>query len=115
MALLTPITTGRNTNGDLVNLQAAAAGGDSWANTGVEFLVVKNGDVGSHTLTFAIQQALDGNTPSGKQVVVAAGKTIIIGPFSGQLYNDQASPPQIRITYDAVTSVTVGVFKLGST
>jgi hypothetical protein len=91
-------------------LVAAAAGGDSAAVGEGRFLVVKNGDAGSHTVTLSTPGTVKGVAIAEVAVVVAAGKTSAI-PLSAVLFKDATG--RAAITYDAVTSVTVGVFELG--
>ncbi|HYE86260.1 MAG TPA: hypothetical protein VEA16_07885, partial [Vicinamibacterales bacterium] len=94
------------------SLAAAAGGGDSWQNTGREFLEVANGGGGSINVTIAAQAgacATYGVTNSAHDIVVAvgAGVTKRIGPIDPIAYNDANGRAQI--TYSGVTSVTVGV------
>ena len=97
------------TTSDLV---AATAGGDLWANTGAEFLIVNNAGVGAVTVTLAIQATVDGQAPANRTVTVPNGDIMLIGPFPPNSYNDASS--NAKITYSGVTSVTVGAFALGS-
>lgn len=91
-------------------LSAAASGGDTAEVGSGRFLVVKNGDAGNHTVTIATPGTRSGlaiadgvyDAPAGKYTLVPLADV-----FRGA--NGRAS-----ITYDAVTSVTVGVFELGS-
>lgn len=110
MALLTVGLAGRNPGVTLAGV-AAAGGGDTFANTGQEQFIIKNGDASSHTVTFGIQQTVDGQAVSNAAQTVAAGATMMFGPFPIGTYNDTASPPLVHVTYSAVTSVTVQVVK----
>ena len=92
-------------------LTAAGNSGDSWAGTGQEILAVANGSESSITVTLAYQRTFDGATPSNKTVSVAAGKTLLIGPFPQILYND--TNQRVNVTYSSASSVTVAVFRLG--
>jgi len=92
---------------------AAAGGGDSWQNTGREFLEVINAGVGSINVTIAAQAGACGTygvTNAAHDIVVAVsnGVTKRIGPIDPVAYND--SNGRAQITYSGVTSVTVGVF-----
>lgn len=94
-------------------LAAAAGGGDSWQNTGREFLKVTNGGAGSINVTIAAQAgacSTYGVTNAAHDIVVAvgAGVTKDIGPIDPLAYNDANGRAQI--TYSGVTTVTVGVF-----
>lgn len=96
--------------GTALSLTAASGGGDTVKITGDTFLVVRNGDGTSKTVTVV----RPGNDEFGLAipdiaVAVAAGATTVIGPI----------PPSFRasddglvdITYSAVTSVTVAAFR----
>ena len=103
MALLTvtPITkTGIDTAGT-----AAAAGGDTFPNTGREMLVVKNSGASPITVTLDIKATLDGQAVTDPTVAVAAGVEKVIGPFPTGYYNDANG--QVAVSYSGVTSVTV--------
>lgn len=109
MAVLTPTAITRA--GHSLAGAPADVAGDSFANTGHEYVVVKNTDAASHTVTFAVQATLDGLSVSGGKVVtVEAGATKIIGPFPPNIYNNAATG-RVAMSYDAVTSVSVAVFK----
>lgn len=99
--------------GLVASLVAAAGGGDSWQNTGREFLRVANGGVGSINVTIAAQAGACrpyGVTTAAHDIVVAVanGVTKDIGPIDPGAYND--SNGRAQIAYSGVTSVTVGVF-----
>lgn len=91
-------------------LVAATSGGDT-AQTGAAcFLVVKNGDSSSHTVTLATPGTIDGDlTISDRAVTVAAAKMQLI-PLTDR-YRDPATG-RAAITYDGVTSVSVGVIRV---
>lgn len=91
---------------------AAAAGGDSFANTGKEFIEVKNGGAGAITVTLDVQTTLDGMAITDPTVSIAAGATKIIGPFPTHIFNDSNS--RVNVTYSAVTSVTVKVLTINT-
>jgi len=90
-------------------LVAAAGGGDT-AQTGVGVLLaVKNADSGSHTVTIATPGTVDGLAVADRAVAVPAGQTFVI-PITDR-YRDP-STGRAAISYDGVTSVTVGVFRV---
>lgn len=92
-------------------LVAAAGGGDT-AQTGAGvFLVVKNGDSGSHTVTIATPGTVDGLAVADRTLAVSAGQTAVI-PVTDRYRNP--STGLAAITYDGVTSVTVGVFRVAA-
>lgn len=90
-------------------LSAATSGGDD-APTGAGLvLVVKNADASGHTVTLATPGTLNGLAIADRAVTVAAGKTELI-PLTGD-YRDPATG-RASITYDGVTSVSVGVVRV---
>lgn len=106
MALLA-VTDVARTGIDLATAVAAAGGGDSFLNTGKEFLYVKNGSGGSITVTVVTQVTVDGQSVADLAVAVGAGASKLIGPFPNGYYNDTNAPPQVQVTYSGVTSLTV--------
>jgi uncharacterized Zn-binding protein involved in type VI secretion len=108
MALLTVAVAGRNPGVDIAGV-AAAGGGDTFPNTGQEQFIIKNGDASSHTVTFGIQQTVDGQAVANAAQTINAGQTQILGPFPVGTYNDTQG--LVHVTYSAVTSVTVKVVK----
>ncbi|MFI6249047.1 hypothetical protein [Streptomyces sp. NPDC051016] len=90
-------------------LVAAAGGGDTAAPGAGVILVVKNADSGSHTVTLVTPGTVDGLAIADRTLAVAAGQTAVI------LLTDRYRNPstgRASITYDGVTSVTVGVFRV---
>lgn len=92
------------------SLTAAAAGGDSWSWTDSAFVYLTNGDASSHTVTIT-SEAVDepGLAVTDLAVAVPAGESRMIGPID-KAY--KGSDGNVDMSYDAVTSVTVGVFKV---
>ena len=93
-------------------LAAATSGGDDCQTGAGVFLVVKNADAGSHTVTLATPQTVDGDlTVSDRTVSVAAGKTNFI-PVTDRYRNPATG--RCAITYDGVTSVSVAVIRVST-
>lgn len=93
-------------------LVAATSGGDTALTGSGVFLVVKNSDADDHTVTLATPQVVDGDLAvADRAVTVTAGKTVFI-PLTAT-YRDPVSG-RASIAYDAVTSVTVAVVRVGS-
>lgn len=93
------------------SLTAAAALGDTFDNDGSTFYHIDNADGGNaHTLTFAAVATCSLGELHDVVVIVAGGDDAMIGPFPKHIYNDIAG--EVAVTYDAVTSVTVGAIKL---
>lgn len=97
------------------NLVAAAGGGDSWRNTGNEFLEVLNGGAGSINVTIAAQKACSdfgvSNVAHDIVVAVAAGARKKIGPVDPKVYNDANGLAQVA--YSGVVTVSVQVCGMG--
>ncbi|MCX4686765.1 hypothetical protein OG401_21030 [Kitasatospora purpeofusca] len=92
------------------NLVAAAAGGDTAPTGPGRVLAVKNADASSHTVTLATPGTVNGLTVQDATVTVPAGKVSLIPlarVFAG-------ASGRAALTYDAVTSLSVGVFELGT-
>jgi hypothetical protein len=99
---------------------AAGAGGDTFANSGVEFFYIKNGDSAPHSATFVANAGgasgaggaqcsfgIAGTPAHDLTVSVDAGVEKQVGPFPVNRFNDSAGI--VHVTYTAVTSVTVQV------
>ncbi len=111
MATLTVAPVVRTTPGLDVTGVAATAGGDQFANTGKEILLVTL-VAGACTVTIAtggtvLDEALAVANPA---IVCATNKTTAIGPFPAGVFND--SNGLVQLTYSAVVDVTVKVIKV---
>lgn len=97
-------------------MAAAAGGGDSFLNTGKEYLEVLNGSGGSITVTISSNGAGAkcsfgvAGTQHDKTLVLAAGKRGRIGGLPPAQFNDANGRAQV--SYSGVTSLTVGAFAL---
>lgn len=100
MATLTPATI--STSGVDPAGAAASGGGDSFPNTGSEFVIVANGGGGDVTVTATTTQTVDGLAVADLAVVVPAGASRAIGPFKRHIYSATVS-----LSYSGVVSVTV--------
>lgn len=89
---------------------AAAAGGDEVPNDGRTYLEVVNGGGSSITVTITTAGTIAGRAIADDAVTVAAGARAKIGPWPTGLYN--AADGNVDVAYSAVTSVTVGAFRL---
>jgi hypothetical protein len=110
MALLTVVDISRA--GVVADGAAAAGGGDKFANTGKELLLVKNGSGAPITVTLVTASTSDpeGLAITDKTVVVGAGVTTAIGPFPQGIYND--ADGNVNFSYSGVTSLTVKALRL---
>lgn len=97
--------------GVALTMAAAAAGGDSFPNTGVEFLQVTNAHATDpRTITFdspgTCNFGLAANAAHDQAVVVAALTTKVIGPFPTPRFNDGNN--RVQVTYsDSAANLTV--------
>lgn len=110
MATLT-VQTSNLTSGLEPTYASAAGGGDQFANSGKEFLHVKNGGGGAVTVTIDSQTNCNFGHDHNIAVSVGAGEEWILGPFPKSRFNDSSG--LVQITYSGVTSVTVAVIKIG--
>lgn len=88
-------------------LTAAASGGDTAEVATNVFFVLNNGSGSTVTATIATPGTQDGLAIADATLAVPAGKIGVI-PISNLFRN---SSGRASITYSAVTTVTVGVFK----
>jgi hypothetical protein len=98
--------------GGVLDIAAAAVdqpNGNSFANTGLEKVIVVNGSGGSLTVTVAIpanQRSLNGLATT-KTYTVASAKTAILGPFDPSIFNQTTGV--VNIDWSTGTSVTCSV------
>src|SRR5262245_24142490 len=90
-------------------LVSANSGGDTAEIGPRKFLVIKNGDASSKTVTIDTPGTVRGLAIAQGTYVVATGDYCIV-PMSDVF---RSSIGRASITYSAVTSVSVGVFELG--
>jgi hypothetical protein len=89
---------------------AATVSGDTFVNDERMFIRVKNAAGAPITVTVTPARTVDGLTPAGRQVTIEATTgDKSIGPFSN---SDYGVDSVVSVTYSAVTSVTVGLFRL---
>ena len=90
-------------------LVAASSGGDSFPTGNNGIIIINNADASSHTVTISAPVSTNKCPPYGNQavadvaIVVPAGEQHIFTVPSGYGVNSL-----LLLTYDAVTSVTVG-------
>jgi hypothetical protein len=92
------------------SLAAASAGGDQWANTGREYLHIKNAGGSSIDVTVNSQKTCNQGFDHDVTVAVPNGEERLVGPFPKERFNDENGYAQV--SYSDVTSVTIGVFRL---
>lgn len=113
MAVLTVTSVGRAGTNLTTLATAAAGGGDSFANTGSEYLYIANGAGSSITLTLVMQATTDGQAITNKTVTVTNAERMLVGPFPTALYNDANS--RMNVTYSSATTITVAALKFPNT
>ena len=96
-------------------LVAAAAGGDEFVNSDRTFFVIDNAEVGSHTVTFAVQRTKF-DVPGFGEITFPA--LVVSVPASEQRWIKVPQAPyndgngKVQATYDAETSITVAAVKM---
>lgn len=92
-----------------LTMNTAAGGGDTvLVDTPNIYLVVRNADATPKTVTIVDPRTTYGQANPDIPVVIAAGNTSVIGPIPVDFADATGI---VSITYSAVTSVTVGVFR----
>lgn len=106
MATLTPQKVAAS--GLNLALAAADVAGDQFLGAGRKVLVMLNGDAAPKTVTITSQVSnpRPGTIAQNQAVTVPAGERRYIGPFENGFVDTNG---YVQVTYDAVTSVTVGV------
>ena len=110
-----PAATNLSTAGLLVSgaLPTAGALTQTFANTGKELLLVRNGSGAPITVTLTTQEVVDDGEVDldveDPVITVPAGETHILGPFKCSVYNDTAD--KVTVALSAITTVTVQVVK----
>lgn len=114
MATLTPKISARA--GTTLNLaQAAAAGGDQFANSGFELVLLTNVNVGAaRTVTVPVSAAAtaaaEGKTIGPRTIALAASSYVIAGPFPPGLHNDTNGMCQLTYS-DSGADIKVEIIK----
>lgn len=99
------LSTQEITNAGIVPSYASAAGGgDTFTNTGAEFLHVKNGGGGNITVTITSSGTYKGAAISNQSVTVNAGTEKMIKPYAPDITSSTAA-----VGYSGVSSVTIAV------
>lgn len=105
MATITPKVSARAANA--LTWSAAEAGGDEFANTGKELLLVTNGAGSPVTLTVSTSQTVDGLAVADKAIPIPAGETHVLGPWNKSLYNDVDG--NVQLAWSSHTDVELAV------
>ncbi len=91
---------------------ACDAGGDEFANSGDEFIHIKNDAVAEQILTIETAATVDGLAVADRTVAIPASEERMIGPFPTSAYND--GDDLVQLTYDAVVTLTIAIIKPGT-
>jgi hypothetical protein len=102
---LTITTIARTGTAD--SLSAANVDGHTIVNDGLTWFEVANGSGGSINVLVGPSKTVDGLAVSPRTVAVAAAARKKFGPYPKSDYGSS-----ITVTFSAVSSVTVGAFKL---
>lgn len=110
MATLAPTNIDRVGN-NITSPAAAAAGGDAFDNSGVEFVYLKNEHATvARTVTFDVQGTVDGQAITDKAINVPALSGILVGPFPPEIYNNSSG--QVAMTYSTEADLKVKVLRV---
>ena len=91
------------------NHTAAAGGGDEFANNGKTMFSLINGSGGTIVCTIVTQATTDGLAVADRTVSIPAGETRWVVDLDSNIYNVPTTG-RVQVTYDGVTSLTVGAF-----
>jgi len=97
---------------------SASSEGDTFENSGSEFIQIENAGSGTTVLSVTTQVTSFNSPTYGPAVKqtrtlsVGAGITAVIGPFSPAAFNDATG--YTAISYSVTTSVTVAIFTLST-
>lgn len=91
---------------------AAQTDGNSFNNTGKEFIWIKNGATDS-VIDVDTPRGPDGQAVVDRTITVTATEERLIGPFPPEIYNQRGSLGDVvHFNYDSVANVTVAIVRL---
>src|SRR6185312_4706590 len=96
-----PVTLGVN----------CASGGDSFPNTGSQYVCWNNTSGGAITITHVIQATVDGQPVTGRTFSIAAGAMVLSGPYPTQIYNDGSSNMNFTYSVNPPTGLKMTVLQ----
>jgi len=107
MATVAPIARARTANP--ITFTAANGGGDTFANSGRELLLVRhtNGVGSAVTLTVATTETVDGLAVADLAVVIDPGETQVLGPFPKAIYDNSSG--NVALSWSSATDIEVAV------
>lgn len=89
---------------------APGAGGDSFQNTGREYVELRLGGSVNSTVTFQTPLSITGLALADQAVVLTAPGTVKCGPFAPSVFNDAGG--NVNISYNGTANLTVAAFRL---
>lgn len=90
---------------------ADTSNGNSFKNTGREYLYLSNPGASEATVTIATAITVDGQAVGDRAVVLPAGAAKIVGPFPPEWYNDADRLVQLTITGTGAADVDLMAFR----
>lgn len=102
--------------------EAANADGEAFLNNGATWIVVKNANVASRTITLETNgRTVDGLTLPDDTVTVAQNEEMMIGPFPRDTFNQTSATEtgasdagKVYVSFDAVTDLSICALRLAS-
>jgi hypothetical protein len=91
-------------------LAAANADGHFFANSGRDFIWVKNGSTSSKNVIIDSPVACNQGAAHDVTVAVSPAEERLIGPFPQSRFNDAAG--RVNMTFSAVTQLTIAVIRM---
>jgi hypothetical protein len=101
------------TNPTTLGVQCAS-GGDSFPNTGAQFVFWNNTSGGSITITEVLQATVDGQATAtvSRTFAIAAGATLCSGPYPTTSYNDGNGRMNFTYSVNPPTGLKITVLQL---
>lgn len=88
-----------------------AAGGDTFPNTGSQYVYWQNTSGGAITVSQVIQTTVDGEAVAAKTFSIAGGATIMTGPYPVGTYNDGNSNTNFTYSVNPPTGLKMTVLQ----
>ena len=109
MAALTPQTMALAASGQALSFNSCGASGDTFANAGKTFVVVKTGATASPAITFTVTQNVTDASLAVPDLTVSCSTSAdtMVGPFPVATFNDASS--DVSMTYANSSTMTVAV------
>ena len=92
-----------------LDMVAAVADGEKFANTGVEKILIQNDNVASVTVTVQTPATADELAIADREIVIPAGEIHYLGPWPTKWYNDANG--FVNFACSPYADVSLGVIK----